>query len=260
MYRDWGAVNPLNNAKTLFDEIRSRNVRFLYCDWPIKSSNKRIVLDWLVKNNDESKINNLIRQKDRADIFWLRIWDLDSVSHEYGPNSIETDNCIKRVDDLCQKLYLEFAKDNEVEFLFWSDHGMLEINKTICFNEVIKDIKYPYFLDSTLARFWPNTNKEKTRLLGFLKKIDGGRIMEKLDYEKYNLDYNDKRYGEVIFAVDPGNLIFPNFYSATKPVKGMHGYDPLLIEQRGLYISSCGYGRINKKMVDMYGEIINFLK
>lgn len=262
LYKDWGDKNILERKKIkiLFDILRERNIKFLYYDWPIKSTNDYLHLDWLTKNNDQDKVDKLLKDKDKADFFWLRIWDLDSITHKFGPNSSEIRKCLQRIDYLCQKIYDNFRIDYDIEFLFWSDHGMMEVKELINFEKIIKRINYPYFLDSTLARFWPPDNQAKSELIEKLNRYRGGRVLEQKDFEKYNLDFYDKHYGKVVFAVEPGNLIFPNFYNNSLPPKGMHGYNPDLLEQKGIYISSLNKGQKNKEMIEMYDEILSLLK
>lgn len=262
LYKDWGDENVLarKGIKALFDILREKNIKFLYYDWPIKATNDYLHLDWLTKNNDQDKVSELLKDKDKADFFWLRIWDLDSIIHEFGPNSLEVKKCIQKVDYLCQKIYDNFRTNYNLEFLFWSDHGMVEVKELINFEAIIKRISYPYFLDSTLARFWPPDSRAENELVKELNKQKEGRILEREDFEKYNLDFYDKRYGKVIFAVAPGNLIFPNFYNNFIPPKGMHGYNPDLLEQKGIYISSLNKGQKSKEMIEMYDEILSLLK
>jgi len=262
LYKDWGDKDALERKRTkaLFDILRERNIKFLYYDWPIKATNNYLHLDWLTKNNDQDKVDKLLRDKDKADFFWLRIWDLDSVTHKFGPNSSETKKCLQKVDYLCQKVYDNFRTNYDVEFLFWSDHGMVEIKELIDFREIIKEINFPYFLDSTLARFWPSDGQTKSELIEKLNRQKGGKILEREDFEKHNLDFYDERYGKVVFALEPGNLIFPNFYNNSFSPKGMHGYDPDLLEQKGIYISSLTKGQKNKEMIEMYDEVLSLLR
>lgn len=260
LYKDWGDKDVLkkNGVRTLFDVLREKNIRFLYYDWPIRATNDSLSLDWKTRNNDSDKINKLLKDRDKADLFWLRIWDLDSISHKFGPNSIEVKKYVQIIDSLCQKVCNIFKSNYDLRFLFWSDHGMLEVKEAVNFEKIIRDIEYPYFLDSTMARFWPLNKKDEHKLIEELNLLKGGRVMQREDFEKYNLDFNDQRYGKVIFIANPGNVIFPNFYNSRLP-KGMHGYNPDLPEQKGIYIDSFNRERKDKEMTEMYNLILDLI-
>lgn len=254
---DWGDIKPLGNKmNTIIDHLRDEKISFKYYDWPVEANNNKVKINFFTSNNDKSKINRLIKNKNKADVFWLRIWDLDSLSHKFGPNSKEVDNQIKKVDYLCQKLFQSFGP--ETEFLFWSDHGMLEVKGEIDLSDIIKTIKGEYFLDSTLARFWPIDKVEGESIKLYLSELSDGCILQNEDYNKYNLP-DDKKYGEIIFKVNAGYVIKNNFYNKNMP-KGMHGYNPQLKEQKALYITSFGKGIKNINMNDIKQEIYNLIK
>ena len=88
------------------------------------------------------------------------------------------------------------------------------------------------FLDSTMVRFWFFSDRAERLIVDLLDNIEGGHILSQAEKDKYHLNYSHNKFGDIIFLVDPGVLIFPNFYQNKRPVKGMHGYAPETPDQQ----------------------------
>jgi hypothetical protein len=128
--------------------------------------------------------------------------EIDSISHKYGTKSEMTINAIKEID----------KKISNMEFdIILSDHGMVDINKTINL-----PITNDCFIDSTMARYW----KEKPMI-----DSSDGKWIE-----------GSEKYGDYIFLANPGVLILPNFYQGNKKLKAMHGYSEKSKEMNAIYI------------------------
>lgn len=251
--KDWSVPGALC-VPTIFDLFRQQHKPFVYFDWPVIADNHRIGLDLFTKNNDRSKVETLFRHLDKADVFWLRLWDLDSVSHSHGTNDPETNQKIKEVDGLCRMMIERAQMHGPVNFLFWADHGMVDVTATIDIAPLVLDLDILMFLDSSMARFWVKTEKQKRELARRLENL-AGKILSGQDLKKYNLEFTHNKYGDVIFLADPGVLIFPNYYQRLRPAKAMHGYSPEHPDQHGLYLSSRLGPREDRQMSDMFEEI-----
>ena len=97
---------------------------------------------------------------------------------------------------------------------------------------------YLVFLDSTMARFWFFSESARRLIIELLSHIGGGHVLTQEEKDRYHLNYPHNKFGDLIFLVDPGVLIFPNFYQNRHPVKGMHGYAPETPEQQSLLLIS----------------------
>ena len=225
------------------------NKRFLYYSWPFFVINNKIKLDF-IKRNDEYKVKKFIKKfDDNIDIYFLHTVDLDKASHEYGVNSENTLKEIKRQDEYASLIVNEFkSRFNDCKIVIWSDHGFLDINGFVNIEEKIKKLKnVDYFLDSTIARFWFKDADTKNRVISELNKIKEGHILNLEEKNRYNIPLN-REQGEIIFVVEPGYLILPNFYQGIKGCKGMHGYMPDKADLDGIFLIN---KKLNRKILNM---------
>ncbi len=157
--------------------------------------------------------------------------DLDSIGHKYGTKSQEIIQAIRKVDKEVSKLKFD---------VILSDHGMIDIKKTI---------KVPQtkncFLDSDIARYW-GTEQE-------LKKIKQNLPLK----EGKIIDWPDKRFGQLIFLANPGNLILPNYWQRKSKVKAMHGYDGKHKDLRAFYIIKKKGKRKDLKIKELHNIVFS---
>ena len=83
---------------------------------------------------------------------------------------------------------------------------------------------YVYFLDSTMARFWFHDDRVRQTVLDALTNADFGRLIGDDELRRQHAFFPDRRFGEVIFMINPGLVIAPDFYRGAPP-RGMHTYD-----------------------------------
>ena len=143
-------------------------------------------------------------------IKFTHILDLDEAGHRYGTKSKEMIEKIKQIDMRVSKMDFD---------IIFSDHGMADVTKIISV-PVTKNC----FIDSDMARYWGSDDE-----LEEVKKklpMKHGKI----------IDWPDKSYGELIFMVNTGVLILPNFWQGREKVKAMHGYDGKHKEMKAIYI------------------------
>lgn len=176
--------------------------------------------------------------------FALHLQELDSIGHMHGPESPELDRALEATDNLCRRLFsaLEPAYER-VNVVLFGDHGMVSVTRTFDLEPVLRatglifGIDYAYFLDSTMARFWFYHAESRARIERALAGIPGGRLLRPEDLARYGIAGCDSRNAEAIFLVDPGVLIFPNFFQASgDPIPGMHGYDPDIEDNLGFFL------------------------
>jgi hypothetical protein len=81
--------------------------------------------------------------------------------------------------------------------------------------------------DSTMARFWFFSEEAHKAIVGRLESLTCGRILPDSELQNLGVLFPDRRYGEVIFLMDPGWLLSRSDFNGRRwmPV-GMHGYHP----------------------------------
>ena len=76
--------------------------------------------------------------------------------------------------------------------------------------------------------------------VGALKDKSFGYFVSDDIKEKYHLNFKDNRFGDLIYAVHEGSLIYPNHFQGFNEVKAMHGYGQNLDGEKSVYISNAG--------------------
>lgn len=211
--------NILDTIPTLFDMLRVEGQNFTYIE------------PTLVRGYDAlGKLEKAIK-KHPNNLFWyVKLCEHDTVGHEYGPQSEEMKSCLIRLDKLIAKIAALLRKSfKDVSLLVLSAHGMCHVEGTINLQRQLKqlDVKayrdYLVFLDSTMARFWFFNERAENEVSTVLQNVNHGHILS--DSERKNLKVpDDRRYGELIFALDEGYVIHPNYFHVSQAPRGMHGY------------------------------------
>jgi len=175
----------------------------------------------------------LIEATHPFDFIFLHISVLDAIGHKYGPFSNELLSNLGEVDRFIKEIWTFLKKKyGEFNFMIIGDHGMVEVKEVLDIKARIDKLglkigkDYIYFLDSTFARFWFFSENSKQLVISILTKIEQGHILSKQEKNKYHLNYSHNKFGDLIFVVNPGVLVFPNFWNNIIPEKGMHGYIP----------------------------------
>ena len=216
------------SSNSVFDLLRKAGRKWLYHGTP----GYKVDLDSIITRAEKELFPPL-------EFAFFHIGDLDRVGHEHGPDSEEIRTALKRVDKGIERI-VKVAKERfeEVHLVIMGDHGMMEVQRHLDIRAELKKLPfklekdYLVFLDSTMARFWLFSDMAESLIVDLLDNIEGGHILEQEEKDKYHLNYSHNKFGDIIFLVDPGVLIFPNFYQSKKPVKGMHGYAPETPEQQ----------------------------
>lgn len=213
---------------TVFDALRRAGRPWLFHGVP----DYKVGMDYVVTRVEKDLFPPL-------EFAFFHIGDLDGVGHKYGPESEEIRATLERIDKGIERV-VKVAKERfeEVYLLIMGDHGMMEVRKHLDIWSELKKLPvklekdYLVFLDSTMVRFWFFSDRAEKIIVDMLSDLDNGHILSQAEKDKYHLNYPHNKFGDIFFLVDPGNLIFPNFYQNRKSVKGMHGYAPETPEQQ----------------------------
>lgn len=168
------------------------------------------------------------------DMLFLYIADADKAGHLLGPGTDAYREFLRRLDAALSEFVAAIssrAPGGDV-FLF-SDHGMNRVTGTIdVWGHLTREglrlgRDFVAFFNSTIASFWFPDGAQRGRVLQSLQGLSGGRLLDDHDLQRYHLRFPDNRYGDMLFLVQPGLEIIPNFMSLSHRASlGMHGYDP----------------------------------
>jgi hypothetical protein len=207
------------SAPTIFDTLRKSGRRFHISNW---------------RATENENLASLKKELETGDLrfAFLYLADLDGALHMVGKDdpSITT-----RIQDYERRLrsVLEVAHRNysDVRFNVISDHGMAHVTKVFDVQKALAPLgllfgrDYVAAYDSTMARFWLRSEAARRKLPPALAALDGGHLLSDEELVALGCDFRDLKYGELIFLMDPGNIIVPSHMGLT-PIAGMHGYHP----------------------------------
>ena len=135
----------------------------------------------------------------------------------------EIDNYLEQVIRILQKRF------GDLDIMIMADHGMSKVDS---YFDMLQDLRalnldmykdYVLFLDSTMARFWFFKDRARLEIEDYLMKLRYGWVLSDQQYKDLHIPL-DRRYGECIFVMDEGKMIYPDFWSGSRKAKGMHGY------------------------------------
>lgn len=167
------------------------------------------------------------------DFYIIHIGELDKLGHRYGPHPELFPEYLMEIDNWIRRIYRLMRKQGfTCNIVVTSDHGMEDVLGMINVESYIRrtPFKVPkdflYFLDSSIARFWFSNENVKSKIQSCLSSIPHGHFLSQEERTKLHLNFKNNKNGELLFWLDKGYLIFPNFFQSFGPEKtrGMHGY------------------------------------
>jgi hypothetical protein len=202
---------------TLFDELARRSLPY------------RV---WEYRTPESRGLNELIGALGADNcLLFLYTAELDALMHRVGTRHADVRSKLERYEEAIAAI-LEKSRELDEEILLYvfSDHGMTDVRNTIDVWGTIErrglrlGRDYIAFFDATMARFWISS-AARARLLEILGGIEGGRVLADGELGALGCLFEDRSYGDVIFAADPGTMIVPSFMGRER-IAAMHGYDP----------------------------------
>ena len=193
------------------------------------------------ENRDElifEQALNVIRKKEFQNLF-IASADLDHITHVYGVGTEEHSARIALLDSCVEKvvtIFFEIIPNGSVYIL--SDHGMANVHGAAFvdlerhFGKANEE-SYLYFIDSTILRCWCFEPSLKTEIEQYLNEIDVGRVLNETSRYKYGI--TSRTFGDIILLIDEGFVFQPSFFGKGLP-KAMHGYQPELDSQQGIFV------------------------
>jgi len=170
----------------------------------------------------------------RANFFFLYLSELDNFLHFHCEDHDEVAQRLAWYGSSLRSLF-EVARQNDpaVSFTVFSDHGMTPVRKRYDVAGAVERLgfrmpeDYLAVYDSTMARFWFFREPARREVIECLRTQPCGRVLSDEDLAGMGTLFADRRFGELVYLLDPGCLISRSDFNGTgwEP-KGMHGYHP----------------------------------
>jgi Type I phosphodiesterase / nucleotide pyrophosphatase len=174
-----------------------------------------------------------LRQGQRG-VFFLYLSEMDRFLHGHCEPDARTE---RQLDAYAERLRAVFeaarVADPDASFTVLSDHGMTPVTRSYDLVAEIERLSlatpedYLAVYDSTMARFWFFTDRGRQAITERLATLACGRTLGDAELEKLGILFPDRRYGELVFLLDPGWLIGGSGFNGPGwTPAGMHGYHP----------------------------------
>jgi predicted AlkP superfamily pyrophosphatase or phosphodiesterase len=174
----------------------------------------------------------------------FHIGNLDRIGHRHGPESAERRREMTVVDDAVRQICaLGEERFKTCDVVVFGDHGMARVVDAVDIMAALRKLPwqagsdYDIFLDSTMARCWINKEPARGPILDTLHGLRNGRVLSDADRARYDLNYPDRRFGDIFFVANAGTLVSPNYYQGKSRVLGMHGYLPEAPDQQSALLA-----------------------
>jgi predicted AlkP superfamily pyrophosphatase or phosphodiesterase len=228
------AEGGIPNSVSIFDLLRARGVPYHVYSYH-QLSDSRIV--------DQARID--IESGD-AHFFFLYLSEMDHFLHAQCDDPEPVAERVAWYDQQLRKVFEVAArKDPNMTFTVISDHGMTPVHSKYDLVGKIEALgfsmpkDYLAVYDSTMARYWFFNDNARKAILSELKQTSCGRVVEDPELERLGILFPDRRYGELVFLLDPGWLLATSDFNGNgwHPV-GMHGYHPSDSHSSAIFLSN----------------------
>jgi hypothetical protein len=181
-----------------------------------------------------------------ARFYFLYLSELDSFLHMHcdEPSRV-TDQLLAYERDLRAVFQVALASDPGARMAVFSDHGMTPVGRHFGLVREVEALGYRMpedylaVYDSTMARFWFFSDRARGAILARLGSLAEGRVLADVELQKMGILFSDRRYGEVVFLLEPGCLLSGSDFNGSRWMpRGMHGYHPDDPYSHGIFLSS----------------------
>lgn len=198
-----------------------------------------------------------------AKFYFLYLSEMDMFLHTYCGDPAKLDERIGWYDSKLHALYETAQKvDPTATLTIFSDHGMTPVTR---YYDVMKDVAstghqirtdYLAVYDSTMARFWFFNERARKDIVAVLSSAPCGRILFDEELRGLGIFFEDRRFGEVVFLLEPGWIFSKsNFNGPQWKPAGMHGYHPDDPFSDGIFLSSQPPSKEIRTIADVYGAM-----
>jgi hypothetical protein len=187
-----------------------------------------------------------VLEQGRRGIFFLYLSELDGFLHGHcDPDAVLQERLDRYASGLRRVLERARSADPEATMAVFSDHGMTPVRQR---HDLVAEVEalglrmpddYLAVYDSTMARFWPFSERARRSLREKLASVSCGRLLTDGELTRLGVFFPDHRYGEMVFLLDPGWLVGgSDFNGRGWTPAGMHGYHPDDAYSDAVYLST----------------------
>ena len=195
-----------------------------------------------------------------ASFFFIYLCELDGFLHMHCDDEHKIEEKLNWYAAGLRQVFEAARKvDAEATFTITSDHGMTPIRRHFDLLEGIEALRfampedYLAVYDSTMARFWFFNDRARQEIVQCLQAMTCGRILPDDDLRQMGILFPDRRFGEVIFLLQPGWLISrSDFNGAGWMPSGMHGYHPDDASSDAVFLSNRQPPGVLQTLADVY--------
>jgi len=228
------ACGGITGAQSFFDEVSERDVAcrvYTYRD-----------------GTDEEILREAAKDLAAGDasVFFLYLSELDRLLHEQCAHRREWTAALARYETELQALFDKaLERDRRATCAVFSDHGMARVRSHVNLAQEIRQLglrmpeDFLAVYDSTMARYWFFTERARQAVTRRLAAMDGGRILTDAELQTLGVFFDDRRFGELIYLLDPGRLLSDSgFHNGGWKPAGMHGYHPDDPDSDGVFLTN----------------------
>jgi hypothetical protein len=181
-----------------------------------------------------------------ASFYFLYLSEMDRFLHMNCTQPDQIEQRLRWYDRGLRKVFQAARQvDSTATLTIVSDHGMTPVSQ---YYNLLKEIErlefcmpddYLAVYDSTMARYWFFDERARRGIVNILQNLPCGRVLSETELQRLGVFFSDRRYGEVVFLLDPGWLFSKSDFSGVswKP-SGMHGYHPSDPYSDAVYLSN----------------------
>jgi Type I phosphodiesterase / nucleotide pyrophosphatase len=242
------ATHGIPGSVSIFDLLSDRNV-------PHRIYSYHSLSDAQILDNARSDIRST-----NARFFFVYLSEMDNFLHTQRHDNRAVDQRLAWYDRQLRELFaVAVEEDSEVVFTIVSDHGMTPVHSHY---DLVRRIDalgfkmpkhYIAVYDSTMARYWFFDDAVRRAIVNELERTTCGHIVADAELTNLGVFFPDRRYGELVFLLDPGWL-FTNsdFNGGGWQPTGMHGYHPSDSHSDAIFLSNWRPAHTVHAIVDIF--------
>jgi hypothetical protein len=251
--RSWDEPGYLKDYQTIFDLLRRAGVAFE-------------VVGMTRGGGDEFAQIGQYRFGEIKPWTYFFLGSLDSFSHRYGQGAAVTRDHMRRLDQLIEAKYGEYAqKVPDFDVFVFSDHGHIPVEKRLDIHHHFRQHgrslnTFINLIEANYARFWFRTDKERAIVERILCTLEEGFALTPEHLRRYHLEMPDSAYGDLVFYLDRPAVFTKTIWGFSRHQKSMHGYLPDYAESDGIFLSQRPLAEgTHVELVDMLPTLLDAL-
>jgi predicted AlkP superfamily pyrophosphatase or phosphodiesterase len=195
-----------------------------------------------------------------ANFYFVYLSEMDMFLHTHCSDQRKLDEKIDWYEAELRRLYSHARGiDPQTSLTILSDHGMTPVRNHYDLMKQVASAGYKSpgdylaIYDSTMARFWFFSQEARRELTELLGTVPCGRILNDQELQAFGVFFEDRRFGEVIFLLEPGWIFSKSDFNGPqwKPA-GMHGYHPDDPYSDGIFLTNLDVSGEIRTIADVY--------